>query len=106
MNCAEFEQIVTDLVRGSREESSGRDARVHTRECGRCRSRLAEQQILTKTLIEFAASFETEAPPPKVEEDLLAAFRLTALNTISRSHGTAPPLRQLRWWCSGSAPSR
>jgi hypothetical protein len=85
MNCAEFDEIVTDLVRGSGEENSGRDARVHARECGRCRSRLAEQQILTKTLTEFAANFETEAPPPKVEEDLLAAFRLRARNTIAGS---------------------
>ena len=103
MNCAEFDQIVTDLVRGSREESSGRDSGVHARECGRCRSRLAEQQTLTKTLAEFGASFETEAPPPKVEEALLAAFRLTALNTISRSHGTTPPLK--RWAIQAIAAS-
>ena len=90
MNCTEFEQIVTDLVCGSREQNSGRDARVHARECDRCRRRLAEEQTLTRTLAEFAVSFETEAPPPQMEEALLAAFRQTTLKAISQSHRTTP----------------
>ena len=89
MNCPEFEQIVTELARGTNEQSSGRDALVHARECNRCGRRLAEEQTLSRAFTEVVGSFGTENAPPRVEKTLLAAFRQTTPAAISRSRGTA-----------------
>ena len=103
MNCPEFEQIVTELARGPNEQSSGRDALVHARECNRCGRRLAEEQTLTRAFTEVAGSFGTEKAPPRVEKTLLAAFRQTTPAAISRSRGTASGWN--RWAVNAAAAS-
>ncbi len=103
MNCPDFEQIVTELARGSNEQSSGRDALVHARECNRCGRRLAEEQTLARAFTEVAASFGAEKAPPRVEKTLLAAFRQTRPAAISRSRGTASGWN--RWAVSAAAAS-
>ncbi len=103
MNCTEFEQIVTDLARGPNKQSSGRDALVHARECGRCGSRLAEEQTLTSAFTEVAGNFGTEKAPPRVENALLAAFRQTAPAAIVNSRGTASGWN--RWAVNAAAAS-
>jgi len=103
MNCTEFEQIVTDLARGSNKQSSGRDALIHARECGRCGSRLAEEQTLTSAFTEVACNFGTEKAPPRVEDALLAAFRQTPPAVIGSSRGTASGWN--RWAVNAAAAS-
>lgn len=103
MNCLEFEQIVTELARGPDEQSSGRDALVHARECNRCGRRLAAEQTLTRAFTEVAAGFGTETAPPRVENALLAAFRQTTPAAISGSRGTASGWN--RWALSAVAAS-
>lgn len=76
MNCEEIEAIVTDLARNSAIELEARDrALAHLRECRQCSVRLADETRLTDGLCAWAAASMEEQAPPRVEEQLLAAFR-------------------------------
>jgi hypothetical protein len=76
MNCQEMEAIVSDLARNSAIEVDARDrALAHVKECRQCSGRLAEEKRLTEGLLALAAVSMEEQAPPKVEENLRAAFR-------------------------------
>lgn len=79
MNCQQFETIVGDLARGLPLEARAREeARAHEGACARCGARLANARALSAGLRGLAASTETATAPPRVEANLLAAFRAHA----------------------------
>ena len=79
MNCQNFETVVGDLARGVPLEARARvEARAHEASCARCAARLADESALSSGLRALAASASELAAPPRVEADLLAAFRSRA----------------------------
>jgi hypothetical protein len=93
MNCQEMEAIVTDLARNTAIEVDARDrALAHVKECRQCSGRLAEEKRLTEGLLALAAVSMEEQAPPKVEENLRAAFRRQPA-----------PVRRSRGWLAVAA---
>jgi hypothetical protein len=79
MNCQNFESIVGDLARGVLMEArSLAEAGAHEGVCVRCAARLSDERALSAGLRGLAASAGAEAAPPRVEANLLAAFRAQA----------------------------
>jgi hypothetical protein len=93
MNCQEIEPIITDLARNTAIEVDTRDrALAHMRECRPCSMRLAEEKRLTGGLLAWAAASTEEQAPPRVEEQLRAAFRREVV-----------PVRRGRGWLTIAA---
>ncbi|HEV3468962.1 MAG TPA: hypothetical protein VG148_06545 [Pyrinomonadaceae bacterium] len=79
MNCQNFETVVGDLARGvPLDARARREAREHKESCANCAARLADERALSAGLRRLAASTEAAAAPPRVEANLLAAFRAAA----------------------------
>ncbi|HVF86163.1 MAG TPA: hypothetical protein VM866_01175 [Pyrinomonadaceae bacterium] len=84
MNCQLFETVVVDLARSSITDAAARESGLnHAEQCAGCATRLAGERELTAGLRSVAASVETNAPAPRLEAVLLAAFR-------ARNEVTAP----------------
>lgn len=79
MNCQNFETVVGDLARGVPLEARAREAAgAHEASCARCAARLADERALSAGLRGLAAGTQEAAAPPRVEANLLAAFRARA----------------------------
>jgi hypothetical protein len=82
MNCQNFETVVGVLARGVPLEARAREeARSHEASCARCAARLADESALSTGLRALAASAGGASAPPRVEANLLAAFRAAAAET-------------------------
>jgi hypothetical protein len=85
MNCREFEDIVSDLVRAKMINAASRAAGMaHAEICGRCATRLADERALGAGLKSMAASDEEKNAPTSVEAALLEAFRAQSPNPLAR----------------------
>lgn len=79
MNCQDFESLVGDLARGRALEARAQEAaRAHHGACAGCAARLADERSLADGLRGLAASTAAAAASPRVEANLLAAFRAQA----------------------------
>jgi hypothetical protein len=72
MNCQEVELLITDIARGG-EASEG--ALAHITACPACAERFAAEEEMTAGLRALAAVSSGEKASPRVEANLLAAFR-------------------------------
>jgi hypothetical protein len=94
MNCIEFEEIVNDLVRAKKiDTTSGAAGVAHAEICERCASRLADERSLSAGLKSLVASDEGKAAPDRVEVALLEAFRAQTPNHVARRL----PVQSRRW---------
>jgi hypothetical protein len=79
MNCQDFENIAGDLARTLPLEARTREeARAHEGACPRCAARLADERALGEGLRGLAEGASAVEAPPRVEANLLAAFRAQA----------------------------
>jgi hypothetical protein len=69
MNCAEFWNHMPELASGGNSEHS------HTAECAACAARLERQRRLASGLRTMAGDMQAVGAPPRVEANLIQAFR-------------------------------
>lgn len=99
MNCQIFETVVTDLAREQMIEASARqEALIHSGECEACGLRLVLERRLTLGLRALAAEMKSESASPRVEENLLEAFRRQT-SAVQRT----PLVSLRRWWIAAAA---
>lgn len=72
MNCAEFENVVTEIARGSLSDAV---ALTHAETCPRCARRLVNERRLSEAVAACTEQDETRAAPAMVERALLSALR-------------------------------
>lgn len=100
MNCQDFEGMVRDLADAETRErrvqrSPGEDdheqalsdARVHLGECEACALRLQDERMLTRKLATLSAEMKALAPPARIEQELLHAFRQTVSQVAAPQAG-------------------
>ncbi|MCM3904605.1 MAG: hypothetical protein ND866_23155 [Pyrinomonadaceae bacterium] len=76
MNCQTFETVVNDLAREQMMEANARElALAHSVDCEACLLRLALERRLTSGLRAVAEEMKSVSASPRVEQELLAAFR-------------------------------
>lgn len=76
MNCHSFETAIDDLARNQIMDAAAKSlALAHADSCERCAARLKDERALTAGLNHLSESMKSEAAPPRVEENLLAALR-------------------------------
>ena len=76
MNCERFQTVVNDLAGEQLMEANERvSALEHAAECDVCARNWEAERSLTAGLHALAAEMNSLAAPPKIEEELLAAFR-------------------------------
>lgn len=76
MNCKEFESTLNDIARGAAADTDARAAReAHAAECQPCAALLSDARSLTAGLRALSAETAGASAPPRVESNLLAAFR-------------------------------
>jgi len=106
MNCDQAISHLTELARREPMESARQaDCQAHLIACEECRERLAEIELLERTLRLVARAEKQQEASPEVERRLLAALRqeretVTAEKTLSR-HTERGALRLL--WRSAAA---
>lgn len=76
MNCDEFREMVHDLARRGRLDSTtGAIARAHAENCPACGCRLAEAERMAKAFAVAGAEARQQTAPAWLERDLLEKFR-------------------------------
>jgi hypothetical protein len=110
MNCQDFQSLAGDLARGVLVDVRAREeARAHEAACAPCAARVASERALTEGLRGLAASAATAAAPPRVEANLLAAFRAQAAGAVKADEKVLPfarPAAPKRWsWMKTAAAS-
>jgi hypothetical protein len=99
MNCQNFEIIVNELARQQMMEANVRDlALQHTDDCEACAEKLADERALTQTLRALAGEMAEIEAPPRIEGELLAAFRRNKFTQPARSKSYA-----VRYWATAAA---
>lgn len=84
MNCQEFESTLHEIAREALADAGRRrDAEAHAAACRPCAARLADARALTGGLRALSSSTANIDAPPRVEADLLAAFRARAAEAAS-----------------------
>jgi hypothetical protein len=79
MNCQSFENVINDLARDQIMDANVRQhAMLHQRDCESCAAKLEEQKRLAQQLNELSTIMSGLSAPPRVEENLLIAFRSQA----------------------------
>lgn len=90
MNCRNFIEITGDLARGAIVDARKHaEALSHAEECAPCAARLADERSLCDGLRALAANDATLSASPRVEAELLAAFRARASATGSHALSNA-----------------
>jgi hypothetical protein len=98
MNCQIFETVVNDLAREQIMEAKTREeALAHSGACEACALRLSLERRLTFGLRALAAEMKSESASPRVEEELLKAFR------SQTSSVPGMPLSSRRRWAVAAA---
>ena len=111
MNCQNFETVVGDLARSVPLEARAQtEARAHAASCARCAARLADESALSTGLRALAATSRALSAPPRVEADLLAAFRAASADApAARAESPAakvvPLARPAKAWRRGRVKS-
>lgn len=114
MNCAEFDEIVHELDRGSPGgwDRSGGDgskesetALAHAESCRRCARLLTEVEGLNFGLRSIASHAEQETAPARLEATLLREFRRRAAygKQVGRSGQAAVKRQPYRWYVAAAA---
>ena len=76
MNCREFENLLSSLVRNENLESAAREATLgHAETCSRCAARLIDERSLMAGLRTLAMNSKSETAPVHLELGLRKAFR-------------------------------
>jgi hypothetical protein len=92
MNCEEFEFVVRDLARNEiadrgfdnfRRGDEHEPELVHVGACAACALRLQDERALSRRLDVLAAGMLPEAPPARIEAELLQAFRQTGTPSVA-----------------------
>ena len=94
MNCKRFEIAAIELARDPSAEVE-EQARVHLQSCPECAAALADQRSLTSGLRALNWNTRSASAPPRVEAELIAAFRKAA--TISPVTSSAPTPAKFRF---------
>jgi hypothetical protein len=95
VNCAQFQEVVDDLARGTAANSGAEMvARAHADSCGECDRLLADAQHLNSMLLAITAADREAEMPHHSKASLLAAFHKQHLPKRS-----APNL-QTRWFAA------
>ncbi len=89
MNCDEFAEVATDLVKKQPVDSEKKlRALTHADVCPRCSNRLEQEQDLTACLRDLAGAMASEEAPAHLEDRLLSQFRrLHETSEISTKRG-------------------
>ncbi len=88
MNCKDFENMIHELVsRRAADKTKQLEALEHAGHCLWCAMRLDEETKLTETLQAFAGTLQGRRAPPRVEAELLQAFRERTSRTSSPRFG-------------------
>lgn len=86
MNCRNFEEITGDLARGVLMDARQlAEANSHAGECSPCAARLSDERALSDGLRALAQSDAKLSASPRVETELLAAFRAGAATNASNA---------------------
>ena len=75
MNCHDFESIVPELLNGEAGDSKRLEGFAHASTCGQCGALLEAERSLSADMRLLAAEQLSEEVPPRVEQQLLTAFR-------------------------------
>jgi hypothetical protein len=79
MNCQQFTSLIVEAARGQMSDAAARDGAMrHAEACAACAARLAQEQSLTGALRAVATGMKDLSAPPRIEAELLAAFREAA----------------------------
>ena len=98
MKCEEFEKVVTALARNQMMEAAIREeGLIHADVCGRCATRLRDEEVLLSGISAVVAEISGEGAPARVEAALLAAFHAQKQGTAS-SIVMTPPSRNWHSW--------
>lgn len=95
MNCAQFQEVVDELVRGAMPiDGVGRVARAHADACADCDKLLASAQQLNSSLLALAAADRDAEMPESAKPELMAAFH--------KQHAPRRPMPSLqtRWFAA------
>jgi hypothetical protein len=99
MKCQDFEKILIMLARHQlMEEAIREQSLAHADICGRCRTRLRDEQTLLSGITAVVAEIGSEGAPSRVETALQAAFR--AQTQATASPGIIPMTNGHRHWKS------
>src|SRR5262249_35130036 len=96
MNCSDFE-LIAACVAGNRiagrqavDDDSVLRAMSHAAGCNRCSARLAEERALLAGVRAVVADLAAQEAPPRLEEALLAAFRLQSRTKVATAARVVP----------------
>ncbi len=81
MKCHDFQANVVELLRGELEEARRREALAHAVACERCGELLENERRLSAALQAVAAGQADQAAPPRIEQELVAAFHSEVART-------------------------
>ncbi|HEX6625331.1 MAG TPA: hypothetical protein VF064_16575 [Pyrinomonadaceae bacterium] len=87
MNCHEFESTLDDIARGSLRDAGAGEA--HAAACQPCAARLADARSLYEGLRALSTEAAGACAPPRVEANLLTAFRAQTAQTAGAAHVAA-----------------
>ncbi len=95
MNCAQFQEVVDELVRGQLPVGGvGRVARAHADACADCDKLLADAQQLNSSLLALASADRDAQMPAHSKVELVDAFHK------QHTHKRAMPSLQTRWFAA------
>ncbi len=91
MNCHEFESTFNDIAREALIDAGARrDADTHAEACPPCAALLNDARTLTAGLRALSSDTAGAEAPPRVEANLLAAFRAHAAGLAAKESGVLP----------------
>jgi len=100
MKCKDFESVIHELAsRRGVDTAKQLEALGHAGQCLGCARRLDEENKLTERLRAFAGSLQNQVAPPRVEAELIQAFRERYTGDREPLIGKAWTLfwRRLKW---------